>query len=145
MVNSESKQDVRQPRSADLATASTVVRAYVALTVATVVALIVMSAVAPHLATDEAWGHALIVFVFVILLPLRMRAARKGSARALRAVTIMSAAVLVVNAVEAALPHAFPGWMRVEMVMIAVLMAVLVGLLTGRVHREPGRAHKGRR
>jgi hypothetical protein len=41
----------------------------------------------------------------------------------------------VVNAVEAALPHAFPGWMRIEMVVIAVLMALLIGLLTGRVHR----------
>lgn len=135
VVNSELKQSAREPRSADLATASAVVRAYVALTVATVAALIVMSAAAPRLAASDAWGHTVIVAIFVILLPLRMRAARRGSTRALRAVTVMAAAVLVVNVVEAALPHAFPGWMRIEMVVIAALMALLVGLLTGRVRR----------
>jgi hypothetical protein len=111
-----------------------VVRAYVVLTAATVAALIVMSAVAPRLATSNAWGHAVIVVIFVILLPLRMHAARKGSTRALRGVTIMAVAVLAVNAVEAALPQ-FPGWMRIEMAVIAVLMALLAGLLTGRVRR----------
>lgn len=135
MVNSETSHVTKQHRSADLATASTVVRAYVALTVATVAALAVMSAVAPRLATADAWGHAVIVVVFVILLPLRMRAARKGSTRALRAVTIMAVVVLVVNVVEAALPHGFPGWMRIEMVVIALLMALLTGLLTGRIRR----------
>jgi hypothetical protein len=119
----------------DLATASTVVRAYAALTVATVGALIVMSAVAPRLATANAWGHAVLVGIFVVLLPLRMRAARKGSTRALRAVGIMAVVLLVVNVVEATLPGAFPGWMRIEMGVIAVLMALLVGLLTGRVRR----------
>ncbi|MDR0346299.1 MAG: hypothetical protein LBI49_24895 [Nocardiopsaceae bacterium] len=135
MVNSEARQGTQQRRAADLATASTVVRAYVALTVATVAALVVMSAVAPRLATADAWGHAVIVVIFAILLPLRMRAARKGSTRALRAVTIMAVAVLVVNVVEAALPHGFPGWMRIEMVVTALLMALLAGLLTGRIRR----------
>jgi hypothetical protein len=134
MVNSELKRSTREPRSADLAAASVVVRAYVVLTAATVAALIVMSAVAPRLATSNAWGHAVIVVIFVILLPLRMRAARKGSTRALRGVTIMAVALLAVNVVEAALPQ-FPGWMRIEMAVIAVLMALLVGLLTGRVRR----------
>lgn len=135
MVNSELSRSTRQSRSADLATAATVVRAYVALTAATVVALIVMSAVAPRLATADAWGHAVIVVIFVFLLPLRLRAARNGSMRALRAVTIMAVALLVVNVVEAALPHVFPGWMRIEMVVIAVLMALLAGLLTRRLRR----------
>jgi hypothetical protein len=134
VVNSELKRSTREPRSADLAAASVVVRAYVVLTAATVAALIVMSAVAPRLATSNAWGHAVIVVIFVILLPLRMRAARKGSTRALRGVTVMAVAVLAVNVVEAALPQ-FPGWMRIEMAVTAVLMALLAGLLTGRVRR----------
>lgn len=134
MVNSELRRGTRESRSADLAAASVVVRAYAVLTAATVAALIVMSAVAPRLATSNAWGHAVIVVIFVILLPLRMRAARKGSTRALRGMTIMAVAVLAVNVVEAALPQ-FPGWMRIEMAVIAVLMALLVGLLTGRVRR----------
>jgi hypothetical protein len=135
MVNSEMSQGTPTPRSADLATASTVVRVYTALTVATVGALIVMSAVAPRLATANAWGHAVIVGIFAVLLPLRMRAARKGSTRAVRALGIMAVVLLVVNVVEATLPGAFPGWMRIEMGVIAVVMALLVGLLTGRVRR----------
>jgi hypothetical protein len=134
MVNSELKRSTREPRSADLAAASLVVRAYVVLTVATVAALIVMSAVAPRLATSNAWGHAVIVVIFAILLPLRMRAARKGSTRALRVVTVIAVAVFAVNVVEAALPR-FPGWMRIEMAVTAVLMVLLAGLLTGRVRR----------
>lgn len=134
MVNSELKRSTREPRSAVLAAASVVVRAYVVLTAATVAALIVMSAVAPRLATSNAWGHAAIVAVFVILLPLRMRAARKDSTRALRGVTVMAVAVFAVNVAEAALPQ-FPGWMRIEMAVTAVLMALLAGLLTGRVRR----------
>jgi hypothetical protein len=129
MVNS----DTLEPRSADLRSATAVVRTYVALTVATLVALVVLSAVAPHLATQEAWGHAVIVAVFAVLLPLRMRSARRG--RSLRAVTIIAAALFAVNVVEAALPHAFPAWMRVDMAVTALLMALLVGLLTGRVRR----------
>jgi hypothetical protein len=136
VVNSEElKQSTQESRPADLATASTVIRGYVALTFATVATLIVMSAVAPRLATSDAWGHAVIVLIFAILLPLRMRAARKGSTRALRALTIMAITLLVVNVVEATLPHAFPGWMRIEMVVIALLMTLLACLLTGRIRR----------
>lgn len=136
MVNSELNRSTEEPKTVDLVTASKAVAAYVALTVATVVALIVMSAgVARHQATGTAWGHAVIVCVFAILLPLRMRAARNGSARAVRAVTIIASVILVVNVVEAALPHGFPGWMRIEMVVIALLMAVLVGVMTGRIRR----------
>jgi len=135
MVNSEMSQGTQPARTADLATASTVVLAYGALTIATIVALIVMSVVAPHLATSNAWGHAVIVGIFVILLPLRMRAARRGSTRALRAVGVMAVIVLVVNVVEATIPGAFPVWMRIEMGVIAVLMALLLGFLTGRIHR----------
>lgn len=118
----------------DLTSATKVVVGYASLTVATVVALVVLSGAAPDLATDEAWGHALIVLVFAVLLPLRMRAARKGSTRALRAVTVIALVLLVVNLVEAALPHAFPVWMRLEMVAVALLTALLAGLTTGLVH-----------
>lgn len=135
MVNSEINRRTREPRSADLPAASTVVRAYVALTVSALVALVVMSAVAPHLATHEAWGHAVIVAIFAILLPLRMRAAQGHGERALRAVMIIAIALFSVNVVEAALPHAFPAWMRIEMVATALMMASLVGLLTGRIRR----------
>jgi hypothetical protein len=128
-------------RNPDLASASRVVVGYVCVMVVTVVALGVLSAVAPDLATDEAWGHAVIVLVFAILLPLRMRAARKGSARAVRAVAVIAGVLLGVNLVEAALPGAFPGWMRIEMVVVAALMAVLLALVTGRVRGAPRTVH----
>ena len=111
------------------------VRVYVALTVSTLVALGVMSALAPRLATHEAWGHAVIVAIFAILLRLRMRAARRGRGPALRAVMIIAGALFAVNVVEAALPHAFPAWMRIEMAVTALIMALLIGLLTGRVRQ----------
>jgi hypothetical protein len=64
--------------------------------------------------------------VFAIVLALRGRAARTGSAAGLRAVTVIGGVLLVVNLVEAALPGAFPPWMRVEMLAIAAMMLVLV-------------------
>lgn len=109
--------------------ASVLVAVYAAVTVGTVVALAVLSAVAPERATQEAWGHAVIVLVLAVVLVLRLRAARAGSVRARRAVGIVAAVLVVVNLVEAALPGVFPGWMRVEMVAIAVAMAVLVVLV----------------
>lgn len=140
VVNTGSNETVRANPAVGLQAVSNLVRAYVVLTIGTIIALIIMGAVAPHLATQEAWGHAVIVVVFAVLLPLRLRAARKGSADALRAVAIIASVLLAVNVVEAALPHAFPGWMRIEMVVIALLMAVLVTTVI-RIIRRPRAAN----
>lgn len=126
------------PLPAGLRAASGVLGIYVAVTAGTIVALAVMSSVAPSLVTGEAWGHALIVAVFAIVLPLRMRAARRGSVRGLASVAVIAAVLVVVNVAEAALPGAFPGWMRIEMAAIAVLMAVLASL-AARSLRQPRR------
>jgi hypothetical protein len=125
VVNSTASETLRPP---GLRAASGVLVLYVAVTAGTIVALAVLSSAAPRLATGAAWGHALIVAVFAVVLPLRMRAARKGSVRGLVAVTVIATVLVVVNAAEAALPGAFPGWMRIEMAAIAVLMAVLASL-----------------
>lgn len=114
--------------SASLAKVKMLVGTYVVVVLGTVVALAVMARSAPSLATSEAWGHAVVVAVFAIVLPLRARAALKGSASGLRALTIIGSVLAVVNLVEAALPGAFPAWMRVEMLVIAVLMLALVVL-----------------
>lgn len=126
MVNNET---LSGDRSDNLTTASRIVGAYVALTIASVVILAVLAAAGSAQATSEAWGHAVIVLVFSVLLPLRLRAARRGSEGASRAVTIIGTVLLVVNLVEAVLPHAFPSWMRVEMVLVVGLMAGLVTLM----------------
>ena len=108
---------------------ATVVRVYVALTAATLLTLVLLSLVAPDLATDHAWGHAIIVVVFAVLLPLRLRAARQGKRSGLRAVGVISATLLAVNMVEGVLPSFFPTWMRAEMFCVAALMALNVLLV----------------
>jgi hypothetical protein len=118
--------------SPPLRTATTLVAVYVLIALGTVAVLAVLASTAPAQATSSAWGHAIIVAVFAILLPLRLRSARKGNARGVRAVGIIAAVLLVVNVVEALLPGAFPAWMRVEMVLIAVLMAGLAAVLLAR-------------
>lgn len=99
---------------------------YVAVVALTVVLLAVLAELAPAQATSEAWGHVVVVAVFAVLLSLRLRSARRGRVGALRAVGIISAVLLVVNLVEALIPGLFPGWMRLEMVGIAVLMGGVV-------------------
>ena len=115
-------------------TVDTLVRVYVAVVVATIAVLAVLSAVGSGAATGSAWIHAVIVAVFAVLLPLRLRAAHRGSADAWRAVGIIAAVLAVVNVAEALVPGLFPGWMRVECVGIAVLMAAVV-LLVARGRR----------
>lgn len=109
-----------------LTTATRLVAGYVLLTIVSVLTLIVLSALGSDEATSDAWGHAVIVAAFSVLLALRLRAARRGSAPGLKAVGIIAVVLLVVNVVEAALPHAFPVWMRVEMLAVAIVMAALV-------------------
>ncbi|WP_028927785.1 hypothetical protein [Pseudonocardia acaciae] len=121
--------------SGDLGAVNVVAWVYVALVLGTLVALAVLSEAASRLATEEAWGHAVIVAVFAVVLPLRLRAANRGSARALRAVGIIAAVLLVVNVVEASLPGAFPTWMRGEMVAVAAVMLLLLGCVA-RARRQ---------
>ena len=92
-------------------------------------ALLVLSLAAPQQAPSEAWGHAVVVAVFAVLLPARFRSARRGSVGALRAVGIIAAVLFLVNVVEALLPGFVPPWMRVEMVLVAALMLGVIGLV----------------
>jgi len=135
MANSIDRMANKQSSAARLDAAGAVVAAYVVLVVATLGALAVLSGTAPRLATAEAWGHAVLVAIFAVLLPLRLRAARRGSGRALRALGVIAAVLAAVNLVEAVLPGVFPVWMRIEMAVIAALMLVLLGCVA-RVRRR---------
>lgn len=119
MVNSNTTR-------ADLGSLTMLVRLYVAIVIATLVALAALSAIAPGQATSEAWGHAVIVAVFAVVLPLRLRGARAGSIGALRAVGAIAAVLFLVNVVEALIPGFVPVWMRIEMIGIAFLMGSVV-------------------
>ncbi|GAA3507767.1 peptidoglycan/LPS O-acetylase OafA/YrhL [Streptosporangium album] len=137
MVNSVERDELGSTSlaSVSLARVKRLVAAYVVVALGTLVALAVLAVAAPHLATSEAWGHAVIVAVFAIVLPVRTRAALKGSPSGLRALTIIGCVLLVVNLVEAALPGVFPAWMRVEMLVIAAMMLTLA-ILSIRVRRN---------
>ncbi len=105
------------------------VGSYVAVVLGTLVLLAVLSATAPDQATSEAWGHGVVVALFAVLLPLRLRSARRGSVGALRATGVVAAVLLLVNVVEASIPDFVPTWMRVQMVLVAALMAGVVVLV----------------
>jgi hypothetical protein len=102
---------------------------YVAMVLGTIATLGILAATAPHLATHDAWIHAVIVAGFAVVLPLRLRAARAGSSRALRAVGVIAAVLFLVNVIEAMIPGLFPFWMRAEMIAIALVTAAVVVLV----------------
>jgi hypothetical protein len=106
-----------------------VVYSYTAVAAATIVVLSALSGVAPREAPADAWVHAIIVGVFALVLPLRLRGVRAGNRGSLRAVGIISGVLVAVNVAEALVPDFVPTWMRVEMVGIAVLMAASVALV----------------
>jgi hypothetical protein len=119
---------------------SIVIGIYVAIVLGTIAALGVLSATAPHLATPDAWVHAVIVAVFAVVLPLRLGAARAGSTDALRSVGIIAAVLFLVNVVEMLIPGLFPMWMRAEMMGIAVVMAAAILLVVRHARAGDGRA-----
>lgn len=105
---------------------------YVGAAVATVGVLVALTVLAPAQATNEAWGHAVVVAVFAALLHVRWRAAKRGNARARTATGVIAAVLVVVNIVESAVPGFFPPWMRVEMLALAALMVAVALLILGR-------------
>ena len=119
----------RNVRAHELRGAAKLIAVYVLCVIATIVTLAVLSRSDPDQATSDAWVHAVIVGVFAVLLPVRLRAARRGSERAGVAVGIIAAVLVVVNVVEASIPGLFPVWMRVEMAGIAVLMTAVAVLV----------------
>lgn len=134
MVNS-----VVDATPAGLTPITILVRVYVGIVIATLAALTVLSVAGSPEASEEAWVHAVIVSGFAVLLPLRARAAQQ-KARALTAVGVIAAVLVLVNGVEALIPGLFPVWMRVEMAGISVLMAALaVMVVRARRYRAGGR------
>ncbi len=114
----------------------TLIGLYLAISVATLVVLGLLSAVGSKEAASSAWAHAVIVPFSAVLLEIRMRAARRGSRRASVAVLIIATVLLVANIIEAAAPGSFPTWMRFEMVAIAALMGgVIIASIRGRAWR----------
>ncbi len=112
------------------------VTAYVVLALGTLVVLGAVSASDPAQAGQDAWVHAVLVAAFAAVLPLRLRAARRGSRRAETAVVVIAGVLAVANIVEAALPGLFPDWMRLEMLAIAGLMLAVLVVCAGHTRRR---------
>lgn len=119
----------------DLAPAGVLAGIYVAISAATLIAVIAFSVLVPRLATPEAWGHAVMVAVLAVVLPLRLRTARRGSRAGLNASLAIALVLIVINAVESALPGVFPWWMRVEMILVALIMLGL-SIVLARARRR---------
>jgi hypothetical protein len=126
MVNTTHHTAHPSSTSTALPAGAILVRAYLAVVVATLATLAVLAHTEPRLATTDAWGHAIVVAVFAIVLPLRLRRAQAGKRGAIRAVGLISSVLFLVNVAEALIPGFVPMWMRVDMVLVALLMIGVV-------------------
>lgn len=125
MVNSRSGV-ISSTSSAPIPAAAVAVRIYLAVVIATLLGLAVLSSAGSHQATSNAWGHAIVVSVFAVVLPLRLRSARTRRRSAIRAVGLIAAVLFLVNVTEALIPGFVPAWMRAQMYVVAALMLVVV-------------------
>ncbi|NKY88153.1 hypothetical protein [Nocardia veterana] len=105
-------------------TVSRLAATYLALGVATVVALAVLSALAPAQVTQQAWVRGVIVAITAILTYVIARRADAGDPRALLRLRIVVVVLLIAFAVVLIfLP--LPLWMVVEQTLCLVLLAIL--------------------
>ncbi|OFE16286.1 hypothetical protein BA895_19775 [Humibacillus sp. DSM 29435] len=125
MVNS-SRDTAPLSASTPLPAAAAAIRVYLILVIATLVGLVILAFTASPQATSNAWGHAIVVAVFAVVLPLRLRSAQAGRRSAIQAVGLISAVLFLVNVIEALIPGFVPAWMRAQMYVVAVLMLVVV-------------------
>lgn len=80
------------------------------------------------IATDHAWGHAVVVLVLAVVMVAGARRASHGSRRALRRLRIISVVIPVVSLVIVAIPEFLPVWMRVEQGVYGALLLVIAVL-----------------
>ena len=139
--------NIAGPAASSLKPIRLLILGYLGLMLATLIALGILTAVAPTAAGVDAWVHAVIVAAFAGLLLLRLRAALHGSRGAVRAVAVIAVALLIAIGVEACI-SVFPTWMRVEMIIIAVLMLIIAVLVVRELRHDRGAAgseHEPRR
>lgn len=105
--------------------------AYLAISVATLVAIVVLRN-HPAIVTAAVWTRAIIVVVTAILLILFTARAGRGSRGALRRLRVVSVITPVAIAVIIALPGTFPLWMKIEQGVCGLLMIAVAVLANGR-------------
>jgi hypothetical protein len=91
------------------------------------------------IATDHAWGHAVIVLGFAVLMLSVARHAARGSRRALLRLRIIAVVIPVASLVMVAIPGFLPVWMRIEQAVYGVLLLVIAGLASDARLRSAAR------
>ncbi len=108
---------------------------YLAISVVTLVAIILMRNDA-KLVNAAVWIRGTIVVASALLMiSFAVRAAR-GSASAYRRLRIVSAAMVVAIAVIIAIPGTFPGWMKMEQAACAALLIAVAAIINSRQVRS---------
>ncbi len=127
---------LNHPRSlAAFRTIKLVVGAYAGLSLATLVAIVLLR---NHnsLVNSAVWVRGTIVVVSsLVTLALAGRAAR-GSRTAFLRLRIISAVMVVAIAVIISLPGTFPMWMKIEQGVCGLLLAALAVILNGKQLRS---------
>lgn len=111
--------------------ARTVVLAYAALSVLTVVALAILSKAAPSQVDAHAWVRGVIIAATSLLLIRFAAGALAGDARMLLRLRIV-VAILLVAVVAVLFFLSLPAWMVIEQAACAVLLAVVALLIFDR-------------
>jgi len=113
-----------------LRTVTTLVGAYLGISIATLVAIILLRA-NPAIVNDAVWIRGSIVVAsaaFMFFFALR---ASSGAPRAFLRVRVISAIMLVAIVVIIALPGIFPLWMKLEQAVCGLLLLGVVVLVNG--------------
>ena len=132
MTASTTATDQHHARSvAALRTVTTLVGTYLAISVLTLVAIILLRD-NPAIVNTAVWIRGTIVVASAALMFLFARRARSGAARAFLRVRLISAIMLVAIVVIIALPGTFPLWMKLEQAACGLLLLVVVILVNGR-------------
>ncbi|MDL9979732.1 hypothetical protein [Microbacterium candidum] len=115
-----------------LTIARTVVACYVALSLLSLLALGILSTVAPHEAAVAAWIRGSIVAATGILMFVFATQAVRGSSRGLLRWRIVTAVMMVAIAVVVSIPGLLPPWFVVEQIVCGLLLLTAGTLILPR-------------
>jgi hypothetical protein len=116
---------------AALRTVTTLIGAYLAISVLTFGAIVLLRG-NPAIVNIAVWIRGSIVVASAALLFVFARRARGGAPRAFLRVRLISAIMLVAIIVIIALPGTFPLWMKLEQGVCGALLLAVVILVNGR-------------
>jgi hypothetical protein len=115
--------------------AKMLVMGYLGLSVATLVAIVLMRDNS-SMVNDAVWVRVTIVVLSAILTCLFAFSAARGSRRAYLRLRIVTAVMVVAIAVIVALPGPFPVWLKVEQSVCGVLLLAVVLIVNSRQVRS---------